>query len=87
MDSDIIAAVIILLMACALFVWSSLSSKEGFEGLEGARCGVDLPTCPQGTKCMNGYCMPPNKPQFPMYSDLPVEPSDPGNLGGFLHTE
>ena len=20
------------------------------------RCGVDLPSCPEGTRCMNGYC-------------------------------
>lgn len=21
------------------------------------QCGVDMPPCPEGTKCMNGYCM------------------------------
>ena len=21
------------------------------------QCGVDIPSCPEGTKCMNGYCM------------------------------
>jgi len=21
------------------------------------QCGVDMPNCPEGTKCMNGFCM------------------------------
>ena len=21
------------------------------------QCGVDMPSCPEGTKCMNGFCM------------------------------
>lgn len=87
MNSDIIAVVVILLLACILLVWGTMSTKEGFEALEGARCGVDMPTCPFGTRCINGYCIPPNQPQIPMYSDLPVEPSDPNSPGAFLHTE
>lgn len=88
MNSDWLAILGILFFACVLFSWHSFSRyTEGFEAVAGDRCGVDMPTCPQGTRCMNGYCIPPTAPQLPPFSDLRVEPSDPNNLGGFLHTE
>lgn len=85
---DLIPILVILFIAVGLAVGYGLSStKEGFEGQPGDRCGVDMPPCPHGTKCMNGYCLPTNAPVLPTYSDLEVQPSDPGNPGGFLHTE
>ncbi len=88
MMNDVLPLLAILFIACALFGWYSFTRPvEGFEAVEGDRCGVDMAPCPKGTRCINGYCMPPTAPQLPAYSDLKVEPSDPGNLGGFLHTE
>ena len=88
MNSDTIAILVILFIACVLFSWHIVTKPvEGFEAVAGDRCGVDMATCPQGTRCINGYCIPPTAPVLPPYSDLKVEPSDPGNLGGFLHTE
>jgi hypothetical protein len=85
---DLIPILILLGIACALAVAYGINrSEEGFEGQIGDRCGVDMPTCKHGTKCINGYCLPTNAPVLPLYSDLKVEPSDPNNLGGFLHTE
>lgn len=85
---DLIPILIILVIACGLAVAYGISRKvEGFESQPGDRCGVDLPPCAHGTKCMNGYCLPTLVPVLPTYSDLKVEPSDLNNPGGFLHTE
>jgi hypothetical protein len=85
---DLIPILIILAIACGLAVaYGVVRPVEGFMAQAGDRCGVDMPPCPHGTKCMNGYCLPTNTPMLPMYSDLKVEPSDPNNLGGFLHVE
>lgn len=88
MNNDLIATLIILLLACALLVWYSVSS-EGFtsEGLDGDRCGVNMAPCANGTRCINGYCAKPNTPVLPAFSDLPVKPSDINDPGSFLHTE
>lgn len=88
MKSDTIAILCLLLFACVLMGWYAVeSTTEGFEAGEGQMCGVDKPTCVHGTRCMNGYCTSSNTPMLPTFSDLPVEPSDLGNPGGFLHTE
>ena len=85
---DLIPVLIVLFIACALTVAYGVTREvEGFEGLPGDRCGVDMAPCAHGTKCINGYCLPTTLPRFPQYSDLKVEPSDPGNPGAFLHTE
>jgi hypothetical protein len=85
---DLIPILILLFFACGLAVAYGISRPvEGFESQPGDRCGVDMPPCAFGTKCFNGYCLPTNTPAFPQYSDLEVKPSDPNDLGGFLHTE
>ncbi len=85
---DLIPILIILLVACGLAIAYGMSKPcEGFTSEPGDRCGVDLPPCPHGTRCMNGYCLPPTAPVLPQISDLKVEPSDPNDLGSFLHTE
>ncbi len=85
---DIVPILVLLFIACALAVAYGVTRPvEGFESEPGARCGVDMPPCAHGTRCMNGYCIPDLLPRFPAYSDLKVEPSDPNDLGGFLHTE
>ena len=88
MKSDTIAILCILLFACVLMGWYAVEGRaEGFESREGQMCGVDMPTCKHGTRCMNGYCTSLSAPMLPAVSDLPVEPSDLGSPGGFLHTE
>ena len=49
-------AVIFFLGVLYLIKRNKAYSYEGFAEKNG-RCGVDLPTCPVGTKCMNGYCL------------------------------
>ena len=63
------AALIILLVACALMV--SSYAVEGFANP--GMCGVDLAPCPHGTRCMNGYCYSDTQPSMPS-SGLPVYP-------------
>jgi len=85
---DLIPALVVLLFASTLLVWYSVTkTTEGFESQEGDRCGVDQAPCKFGTKCMNGYCVSPNAPIFPILNDLPVEPSDFKDAGSFLHIE
>lgn len=44
--------------------------SEGFED----RCGVDLPSCPPGLRCMNAWCKSDKPPYMPAISDLPLIP-------------
>jgi hypothetical protein len=87
MDTNIVFAFIILILGSALCVWYGNKTMEGFEGELGSMCGVDLPTCKFGTRCINGYCKTENSPTLPAYSELKVEPSDLQDYGSFLHTE
>jgi len=65
------SALIILLFACVLLVANY--TIEAFENPPGM-CGVDLPPCPHGSRCMNGYCMSEAQPSIPSSSGLPVYP-------------
>lgn len=79
-DSEKVSALIVLLIACVLFGCSAFMRfrTEGFvnymtdvpEGM----CGVDLPPCPFGTRCINGYCKTESQPFMPPSSGLPVKP-------------
>lgn len=89
MNADLIAALCILFMACVLTVWYGMTkTTEGFEGgLEGSMCGVGMASCAHPLRCMNGYCKSQNAPSLPPISEFNVEPSDPKDVGSFLHTE
>lgn len=71
--SEIIAAVVILLIACVLIGMTRVY-KEGFHSESGIQCGVDMAPCAQGTRCVNGYCQGLDMPYFPATSGLPVLP-------------
>lgn len=79
-NQEVLSAIIILLMASALFGCSAFMKyrTEGFTNFftdvpEGM-CGVDLPPCPFGTRCINGYCKTDSQPPFAPSSGLPVKP-------------
>ena len=62
----------ILLIAVFL---SYYSSTEGFINDPNAQqCGIDKPSCPYGTACMNGWCIGTNPPALPETTGLPVYP-------------
>lgn len=46
---------------------------EGFAST-GDRCGVSLPPCPAGTRCINGYCMNDTTPKQPATTDFILVP-------------
>lgn len=35
-------------------------------------CGVDMPSCTDTKRCINGYCTEPNPPSWPKETDLPI---------------
>ena len=79
-NQEIVSAFIILLIACVLFGCSAFMQfrREGYvnyntdvpEGM----CGVDLPPCPFGTRCINGYCKTEAQPPMEPSSGLDVRP-------------
>jgi hypothetical protein len=77
---EIISAGIILIIACVLFGCSAFMRfrTEGFTNyntdIPEGMCGVDLPPCPFGTRCINGYCKTDAQPPFASSSGLPVKP-------------
>lgn len=46
---------------------------DGFMDMRG-RCGPNLGVCPEGLRCLNGYCKSDIAPKLPVLSDLPVRP-------------
>ena len=56
--------------------WLRLSVvlNEGFVG-NTQMCGLDMPDCPFGTHCGNGFCVSTEPPRLPPNSGLPVFPS------------
>jgi hypothetical protein len=65
--------VIIVMIALMLYkVYGSMIRMDGF--VDAGRCGVDLPSCPSGLRCINGYCKSDVAPRLPLFSDLPMMP-------------
>jgi hypothetical protein len=79
-NQETISAIIILLIACVLFGCSAFMKyrSEGFENyntdVPEGMCGVDLPPCPFGTRCFNGFCRAENTIPISPSSGLPVKP-------------
>ena len=53
-----------------------MNIKEVTDGFmdSAERCGVDLPSCANGLRCINGYCKTDVAPVLPYFSDLPITP-------------
>jgi hypothetical protein len=80
MKPEITAGIILVVVAFLLVLCDrALRLSEGFTNWDTSvpegRCGVDLPPCPFGTACLNGYCKPTEPPTMPYFSDLPVKPT------------
>jgi hypothetical protein len=57
---------IIAIGVAAILLGLSGFQFEGFQaGMPGKRCGVDMPSCREGTTCMNGFCQSPAVPTLP----------------------
>jgi hypothetical protein len=65
---------VLLVGVAAILLAHAGLAREGFKaGMPGVRCGVDLPTCSVGTRCVNGFCENTNPPTLPR-NTLPVYP-------------
>lgn len=76
-----LTALVILFLATAALVVSGRGRMPWMEGfvsynveIEPGFCGVDLPPCPHGTRCVNAYCQTTDVPNMPPTSGLPVLP-------------
>ena len=80
MNNEMVSALIILLVACVLFGCSAFMRfrTEGFvnyyTSVPEGTCGVDLPPCAFGTRCINGFCKTEDTIPIPSSSGLPVKP-------------
>jgi hypothetical protein len=73
-DLKEIGTVLLILFALGagiLFLRSRL--EEGFTG--GMRCGVDLAPCPNGLKCINGFCAETDPKPVREEDPIPLLPS------------
>jgi hypothetical protein len=63
---------LIVIALIVTILYFTCKTSEGF--MDAGRCGVDLPSCSNGLRCINGYCKSDVAPVIPPYSDLPLTP-------------
>jgi len=63
---------LIVIALIIVILYATHNASEGF--VDAGRCGVDLPPCSGGLRCMNGYCKSDIAPVMPYFSDLPMVP-------------
>lgn len=76
--------VLFFLLVIGLLAYYNIYKRQeafinGSAGASASRCGVEFPACPNGTRCVNGYCASTDVPTMPPMSDLPVLPLGPIN--------
>ena len=64
--------IVIALIIIVLYTTRTMF-EEGF--VDQGRCGVDLPSCNDGLRCINGYCKSDVPPELPAMSDIPMMPA------------
>lgn len=55
-----------------LYIYRMPQPYEGF--VDKGQCGPNLGVCPDGLRCINGYCKTDIAPSLPPLSDLPIRP-------------
>lgn len=65
--------VILLIVGLAAIMLAHAGYSEGFQSGHCQKCGVDMPECSEGLKCMNGCCQRLNKKDLPP-NELEVVP-------------
>ena len=63
---------LIVVVLVIVILYATCTATDGF--VDVGRCGVDLPPCANGLRCMNGYCKSDIVPVLPRFSDLPITP-------------
>jgi len=77
MNRSTIAGIFIGLIILMTMIVIQLRFTENFSmpttlNLGFKMCGVDMPSCSEGTRCINGYCTEAKSPNWPNESDLPL---------------
>ena len=73
MSIQLMSSLALLLFSVALSFF--VVGYEHFIGSPDAQmCGSDMPACPFGTYCGNGYCINTQPPPLPPNTGLPVYP-------------
>jgi hypothetical protein len=63
---------IVIILVIIILYYTCVKKTDGF--VDAGRCGVDLPPCSSGLRCINGYCKSDIAPVLPYFSDLPITP-------------
>ena len=63
---------LIVIILVIVILYATCTVSEGF--VDTQRCGVDLPSCSSGLRCINGYCKTDIAPVLPYFSDVPITP-------------
>jgi Na+/glutamate symporter len=61
---------IVILVLSIVFLSKNMIEKF----VDAGRCGVGMASCPNGLRCMNGYCKSDMPAHLPPLSDLPIRP-------------
>lgn len=65
----------LLTLAVIILIIVIVFSKKMIDTfVDPGRCGIGMPECPNGLRCMNGYCKSNTPPKLPYLSDLPIRP-------------
>ena len=64
---------LIVVVLVIVILYATCTVTDGF--IDANRCGVDLPPCSGGLRCMNGYCKSDIPSHLPEMSDLPMMPA------------
>jgi hypothetical protein len=73
MSLQLWTSLVLLLFSVGLSFF--LAGYENFIGSPDAqRCGIDMPACPFGSYCGNGYCLDGNPSPLPPDTGLPIFP-------------
>ena len=64
--------IILIVATIALIYLYLIPSYDGF--IDAGHCGVDMRSCPEPLRCINGYCKSDNPPTLAAESDLPIRP-------------
>ena len=67
-----ILVVLFVIISLIIYKVYKTSVVDGF--VDEGRCGVDLPSCASGLRCINGYCKSDVAAHLPLLSDLPMMP-------------
>lgn len=70
--SQVFCSLTFLVLITLIVIFLSKKMIEKF--VDSGRCGLGMEACPNGLRCMNGYCKSDTPSHLPLLSDLPIRP-------------